>query len=89
MTFYRNIALSFYHNIACQNCSSDKGLRETITKYDMIKNLQCIPRILTNLVMVVLFKAQANFYYCPIASSQNNAWFKNGKGQAEIIVSIQ
>ncbi len=32
MSFYRNIALSFYCNIAHQNCSSDEGLNQLFYK---------------------------------------------------------
>ncbi len=32
MSFYQNIALSFYRNIACQNRLSDEGLKEKNTK---------------------------------------------------------
>ncbi len=38
--FYGNIALSFYCNIACENCLSDKGLKEVfIFRTNKIRNV--------------------------------------------------
>jgi hypothetical protein len=40
MSFYRNIVLSFYRNIACQNRSSDEGLTfliDSIEKFLFVK----------------------------------------------------